>query len=49
MNLRMPTREAIHAAFEQGEAAVVELFIGLGLQLEEVAGQLEKRAAALKE
>jgi hypothetical protein len=45
----MPTREAIHVAFEQGEAAVVELFIGVGRQLEEVAGQLEKPAAALKE
>jgi transposase len=45
----MPTREEIHAAFEQGEAAVVELFIGLGLQMEELAGQLEKQAAALKE
>lgn len=45
----MPTREEIHAAFEKGEEAVVELFIGVGLQLEEVAGQLEKQAAALQD
>jgi transposase len=49
MNIRMPTREEIHAAFEQGEAAVVELFIGVGLQMEELAGQLEKQAAALRD
>jgi transposase len=49
MNIRMPTREEIHAAFEKGEEAVVELFIGVGLQLEEVAGQLEKQAAALQD
>ena len=45
----MPTREEIHAAFEQGEEAVVGLFVGLGKQLEELAGQLEKQAAAIKE
>ena len=49
MNIRMPTREEIHTAFEQGEGAVVGLFIGVGKQLEELAGQLEKQAAAIKE
>jgi len=49
MNIRMPTREEIHAAFEQGEGAVVGLFVGVGKQLEELAGQLEKQAAAVKE
>lgn len=49
MNIRMPTREEIHVAFEKGEAAVVELFLSLGMQVEELAQQLEKQAAALKE
>jgi hypothetical protein len=49
MNIRMPTREAIHTAFEQGGAAVVEVVIGVGLQLEELAGQWEKQAAALQD
>jgi len=49
MNIRMPTREEIHVAFEKGEAAVVELFLSVGMQVEELAQQLEKQAAALKE
>jgi transposase len=49
MNIRMPTREEIHAAFENGEVAVVELFIGVERQLKELAGQLEKQAVVLKE
>jgi transposase len=49
MNIRMPTRADIHTAFEQGEAAVVELLIGVERQLEEWAGQLEKQTAALQD
>jgi transposase len=49
MNIRMPTREEIHLAFEQGEEAMVELFMDVGRQLEELAGQLEKQAVTLKE
>jgi len=46
MNIRLPTREEIHIAFAQGEAAVVDLFLEIGQQLEELAGQLEKQAVA---
>lgn len=49
MNIRLPTREEIHIAFAQGEAVVVDLFLGVGQQVEELAGQLEKQAAVLKE
>lgn len=49
MNIRLPTREEIHSAFAQGEAAVVDLFLEIGQQVEELAGQLEKQAAVLKE
>lgn len=49
MNYRMPTQEEIHVAFGKGEEAVLELFYDVGKQMEELAGQLEKQAAALKE
>jgi transposase len=49
MNIRLPTREEIHIAFVQGEAAVVDLFLGVGQQMEELAGPLEKQSVALKE
>lgn len=49
MNLRMPTVEDIHSAFEQGEEAVVALFADVGKQVEALAGELQQQAAALKE
>jgi transposase len=45
----MPTLEEIHAAYEKGEAAVVELFGRVAAQIEELAEQLKKQAEALKE
>ncbi len=48
MNIRMPSPEEIHTAYEQGEEAVVELFGRVGVQLEAVAQQLEKQGEALK-
>ncbi len=45
----MPDAEEIHAAFEKGESAVVELFNDIGSQIEELAAQLEKQSEALKE
>jgi hypothetical protein len=46
MNIRLPTREEIHSAFAQGEAAVVDLFLEIGQQVEELAGQLETGSSA---
>ena len=49
MNIRLPIREEIYAAFEQGEEAVIALFMDMEVPVEEVARQSEKQAAALKE
>jgi transposase len=49
MNLRLPTRDAIHRAFLQGEEAMVELFAQVGQQVEALARQLETQAAALRD
>ena len=49
MTIRMPTIDEISAAFEKGKEAVIELFSDVGKQVEGLAAQLEKQAAALKE
>jgi hypothetical protein len=48
MNFRMSTDEAIHTAFEQGEAAVRELFHHVADQMAELARQLAKQGEALQ-
>lgn len=49
MNLQLPTRNEIHRAFLDGEEAIVELFTGVGQQVETLAQRMETQAAALKD
>ncbi len=49
MNFQMPTDEAIHTAFEQGEAAVMALFYEVAAQVTELAQQLAKQGEILQE
>ena len=49
MNFKMPTREEIHIAYQQGEKFVVALFNSIGIQVESLATELEKQAEALDE
>jgi transposase len=49
MKIRLPTREEIHIAFDQGEAAVMELILGLETQIEGLAWHLETQATALRD
>jgi transposase len=49
MNIRTPTLEEIHAAFDEGEKAVVELFANVEAQLKELAGETEKLLEVIKE
>jgi len=47
MNFRMPTDEAIHTAFEKGEATVLALFPNIADQMAELARQWAKQGEAL--
>lgn len=45
----MPTPNEIHTAYEEGEAAVVDLFVGVETQVRELANEVERQAELLKE
>jgi len=49
MNFRMPTDDAIHTAFEKGEAAIRELFHNVADQMTALAQQLAKQGEVLHE
>src|SRR6266702_1816803 len=49
MNFRMPTDDAIHTAFEKGEAAIMELFHNVADQVTALAQQLATQGEVLQE
>jgi hypothetical protein len=49
MNIHLPTRDEIHTAFEQGEKAVMDLFLTVEAPVEELTKEVEKPAEMLKE
>src|SRR5215468_11008921 len=49
MNFCMPTDDAIHTAFEKGEAAIMELFHNVADQMTALAQQLAQQGAVLQE
>jgi hypothetical protein len=48
MPIILPTQEEIHAAYIQGEEAVVSLFVELGQQVEALAAVLQQQGEAIK-
>ena len=49
MNIRLPTPNEIHTAYEEGEAAVINLFVGVETPVRELANEVERPAELLKE
>jgi transposase len=48
MNLQLPTDDEICAAFEQGQAAILDLFHDISRQMQELAQQMAQQAEALQ-
>jgi transposase len=48
MNLQFPTDDEIYAAFEKGQAAILDLFHDISRQMQELAQQMAKQAEALQ-
>ncbi len=49
MNVQLPTDDAICAAFEKGQAAILDLFHDVSRQVQELAQQLAKQSDLLQE
>lgn len=48
MNVQLPTDDEICAAFEKGQAAILDLFHDVSRQMQELAQQMAKQAEALQ-
>lgn len=49
MNIKLPTQEEIHTAYQEGEQSVMVLFEQVGSSVGKLAEELEKQAEAIKE